>query len=110
MWSILRRSVMTNSLKLSASILALAAALCLAPRLSGADAPKPIKPGNFAVASVHSFALFKVQHFNAGYTYGQFKEVNGKFVVDADPTKGSIEVTIKTDSVDTKDAKRDKHL
>jgi polyisoprenoid-binding protein YceI len=59
---------------------------------------------------VHSFSLFKIQHFGAGFVYGWFKETDGKFVVADDPTKSSLELSIKADSIDTHNAKRDGHL
>jgi len=78
--------------------------------LAAGKAPDAAKPAAYAIDAVHSFAIFKIHHFGAGYVYGSFKETGGKFVVDADPTKSSIEISIKTTSVDTHDAKRDGHL
>jgi polyisoprenoid-binding protein YceI len=75
-----------------------------------AKAPAAPKPGAYTVDPVHSFALFKIQHFGAGFVYGQFKELEGKLSLDADASKDTLEVTIKTASVDTHDAKRDGHL
>jgi len=39
-----------------------------------------------------------------------FKDLDGKVVVNADPTKSTLELNIKTASIDTKNAKRDGHL
>ncbi|HPH70422.1 MAG TPA: YceI family protein [Kofleriaceae bacterium] len=66
--------------------------------------------GKYDIDAGHSVFLFKARHFGAGYTYGWFKDVSGSVVVDGDVTKQSIELTIKTDSVDSRDAKRDEHL
>jgi polyisoprenoid-binding protein YceI len=77
---------------------------------SSAALAEPARPGAYAVDPVHTFVFFKVQHFGAGYTYGQFKDVQGKFVLDADPARSSLDLSIKTASVDTNNAKRDGHL
>ena len=45
------------------------------------------------------------------YAYGRFNAVSGTFAIDeASPAASSCDFTIKTDSVDTADAKRDAHL
>jgi polyisoprenoid-binding protein YceI len=84
-------------------------ALLAAASASAAAANAP-KAGTYTVDAVHSFTIFKIHHFGAGFVYGWFKETSGKFVVDADPRKSSLELTIKADSIDTHDAKRDEHL
>lgn len=67
-------------------------------------------PGKYDLDPGHSVFLFKARHFGAGFTYGWFKDVSGSVVVDPDPTKQSIELSIKTDSIESRDAKRDEHL
>ena len=60
---------------------------------------------------VHSNALFRIKHFNSSWFYGRFDDVEGTLVLDdADMTKWSINITVKTDSVDTHNEKRDTHL
>ncbi len=66
--------------------------------------------GKYDLDAGHSVFLFKARHFGAGYTYGWFKDVSGSVVVDPDLTKQSIELSIKTESVESRDAKRDEHL
>src|SRR5262249_38215925 len=66
--------------------------------------------GTYAIDPAHSFVIFKVQHFGAGFVYGQFKDLDGKVAVNADATKSTLELNIKTASIDTKNAKRDAHL
>ncbi len=66
--------------------------------------------GKYDLDPSHSVFLFKARHFGAGFTYGWFKDVTGSVVVDADLTKQAIELTIKTASIDSRDAKRDEHL
>jgi len=59
----------------------------------------------------HSFALFKVKHLGASWTYGNFAEVTGTFRFDPDsPEDGSVRVTIPTESLVTFNKSRDQHL
>lgn len=95
---------------LSAALVAALAAFATVGHVGVASAAGASKPGAYAVDGAHSFALFKIQHFGAGYVWGQFKDVDGKLNVNADPTKSTLELTLKTASIDTKNAKRDSHL
>lgn len=67
-------------------------------------------PGKYDLDAGHSVVLFKVRHLGAGYTYGWFKDVTGSVNVDRDLSKQSIELTVKSESVDSRDPKRDEHL
>jgi polyisoprenoid-binding protein YceI len=59
----------------------------------------------------HASIKFRVQHLGYSWLYGRFNEFDGKFSYDeAAPEKASIEVNIKTNSVDSNHAERDKHL
>jgi len=59
----------------------------------------------------HAFIQFRVQHLGYSWLYGRFNDFSGKFSYDeAAPEKSSIEVNIKTNSVDSNHAERDKHL
>lgn len=63
------------------------------------------------VDPVHSVALFKVQHLGAGYTWGVFTDISGSVTFAEDkPEESSIEMVVKTDSLNTFNAARDKHL
>ena len=53
----------------------------------------------------HSAVLFKVKHFNLGYTFGFFKSFKGEF-----EDGKSVTLTVDADSVDSNVAKRDDHL
>ena len=65
----------------------------------------------WSVDPAHSTAIFRVKHFGASWQYGRFNDISGTLVLDdADPSKSTIELTIKTDSVDTNNQKRDDHL
>ena len=59
----------------------------------------------------HASIKFRVQHLGYSWLYGRFNEFDGKFSYDEkQPENSSIEVTIKTGSVDSNHAERDKHL
>lgn len=82
---------------------ALAAALLLVG--CGAQAAE------FTVDPAHSFVRFKIQHLGYSWMWGGFNDVEGSFSYDAaDPATASIDITIRTASIDTNHAERDKHL
>ena len=59
----------------------------------------------------HASIKFRVQHLGYSWLYGRFNEFGGKFSYDETaPEKTSVEVTIKTNSIDSNHAERDKHL
>lgn len=85
----------------------LAAALLLV----GASASLGFGQESYTVDPVHSTVLFRIKHLNTAYAYGRFNSVAGSFTYDKNvPTKSSLELTVKTDSVDTASVDRDKHL
>jgi polyisoprenoid-binding protein YceI len=60
---------------------------------------------------VHSFVIFRVHHFGAGYVYGTFLGPTGTITLDdADATKDSFDLTVQADSLDTRNKNRDKDL
>jgi polyisoprenoid-binding protein YceI len=59
----------------------------------------------------HAFIMFRVKHLAYSWVYGRFDDFSGTFTYDEeDPSKSQVEVTIKTASVDSNHAERDKHL
>ena len=63
------------------------------------------------VKGAHADIGFSVSHLGYGWVVGRFNEFEGTFSYDADkPEASSAEVTIKTSSVDSNHAERDKHL
>lgn len=59
----------------------------------------------------HSSAQFAVTHLMISTVRGEFHQVNGTVVVDdSDLSKSSVNVTIDTSTVDTREPDRDKHL
>lgn len=65
----------------------------------------------YAVDPVHSSVSFKILHAGISYIHGRFDDVSGQFVIDKDdPAKSTFALSIKTESVNTNNAKRDEHL
>jgi len=65
----------------------------------------------YNIDPAHTSVVFKIGHMGFSNVYGMFGDVSGDFSLDEkDPAKSSVNLTIKTDSVDTKNAKRDEHL
>ena len=59
----------------------------------------------------HSRVGFSVSHMVVSSVSGRFKQFSGKVELDeANLTKSQVDVSIKTESIDTDDAKRDEHL
>ncbi|WP_446470792.1 YceI family protein [Xenorhabdus stockiae] len=62
-------------------------------------------------AGQHAFIEFRIQHLGMSWVYGNFKKFDGDFTFDSqNPTADKVSVIIKTDSIDTNHAERDKHL
>jgi polyisoprenoid-binding protein YceI len=59
----------------------------------------------------HAAIMFRVKHLMYSYVYGRFNDFSGTFTYDPDDTSNStIQLEIKTASVDSNQAERDKHL
>lgn len=59
----------------------------------------------------HSTAGFSVKHMMIAKVHGGFEKMSGRFVFDKDNlSKSSVEVTIDTNSINTREAQRDAHL
>jgi len=84
--------------------LALAAALTLPSLAPAADYV-------IDTEKAHAFIQFRIQHLGFSWLYGRFNDFNGTFSYDEkNPASNKVDVTIKTASVDTNHAERDKHL
>ena len=65
----------------------------------------------FVIDPNHTNIVFAVNHLGYSNMIGQFQEFEGQFTVDQEnPENGSVQITIKTASVDTDHEKRDDHL
>lgn len=59
----------------------------------------------------HAFVNFKISHLGYSWLYGTFKDFDGAFSFDAaKPEESKVQVELKTASVDSNHAERDKHL
>lgn len=59
----------------------------------------------------HAFVNFKISHLGYSWLYGTFKDFDGTFSFDAKaPEASNVKVELKTGSVDTNHAERDKHI
>jgi polyisoprenoid-binding protein YceI len=66
---------------------------------------------DYAVDPFHSGVTFRIAHLGLTWIHGRFNEYSGNFTLDkADPSKSSVALTIKAESVDTAVKKRDDHL
>lgn len=66
--------------------------------------------GTYAIDESHTHVGFAVRHMAVSKVRGQFAKVDGTLVVGEDPVQSSVQVTIDTNSVDTRDATRDNHV
>src|SRR4051794_31854033 len=71
----------------------------------------PAAADDYAIDGMHTSASFKISHLGLSWTHGRFNNVGGSFTIDpADAGKSSFSLSIKTESIDTGNAKRDGHL
>ena len=65
----------------------------------------------YVVDTGHSTLQFKVSHLGFSYTYGRFNEFNGSFKYNKDNPSGcAVDIDCSTESIDSNDEGRDKHL
>lgn len=89
--------------------LALVTALVVATLATFAG--KSFAADEYAYDGVHSSVSFKARHLDISWIHGRFNEVDGKFAIDREnPSKSTFQLSVKTDSVDTGNQKRDEHL
>lgn len=61
--------------------------------------------------TAHSSVVFRVKHMNTSYAWGRFNDITGTFSLDkANPAEIKLAFQVKTESIDTANAKRDQHL
>jgi polyisoprenoid-binding protein YceI len=76
-----------------------------------AAAAAPSLTGNWTIDGAHSHIGFAIRHMGIATIRGRFNEFSGAIVGNAeDPAKQSVQVTIKTASIDTGIPRRDDHL
>jgi len=63
------------------------------------------------IKGMHAFIQFRIIHLGYSVMIGRFNDFGGEFSWDKEnPSASSINIDIKTNSVDTNHAERDKHL
>jgi polyisoprenoid-binding protein YceI len=72
------------------------------------NGPSPAAAGSYAVDPVHSTVLFRTKHMGTSFSWGRFNEIVGR--LNLDDQAPSLEMQVKTESLDTANAKRDQHL
>ncbi len=66
--------------------------------------------GTYALDPSHSEVGFAVRHVMVAKTRGRFSDFAGTVEIGENPLESSVEVTIQTASIDTRDEQRDGHL
>jgi polyisoprenoid-binding protein YceI len=65
----------------------------------------------FKIEETHTAVSFAISHLGFSETHGRFNTVSGSLTYDAaNPSKGSLNVTIDANSIDTNNKQRDDHL
>lgn len=78
---------------------------------AGLAALPALAADDYKVDPNHSSVSFKISHGNLSSVHGRFDKVSGQFTIDeADPSKSSFEFTLQTNSIDTNNPGRDRHL
>jgi polyisoprenoid-binding protein YceI len=74
-------------------------------------ATQSTKPTQWQIDPAHSAAHFSVRHLMISNVRGEFTKLSGSAVLNpADPSKSTVEVTIQTGSINTREPQRDEHL
>lgn len=79
--------------------------------LAGAAAPTYADDYLIDTKNAHAFVQFRISHLGYSWLYGRFNDFDGKFSYDEkNPAAAKVEVNIRTSSIDTNHAERDKHV
>lgn len=66
---------------------------------------------SYVVDETHSFVEFSISHLGFSFLKGRFNELSGSFTHDAEnPGSNAISMEVKTASIDSNHAERDRHL
>ena len=82
---------------------------------AGQEEPSQTSPAvaaeKYIVDATHSAALFQVRHFGISFVSGRFTDISGTIGVDRENlNNSSVEIVIRTASVNTDLEERDEHL
>lgn len=72
-----------------------------------AQAPAMAQTTQWKADPVHSSVVFKIQHMGVSHVWGRFNQLEGAYATGDNPR---FSFTVRADSVDTGNAKRDDHL
>lgn len=75
--------------------------------------PSLVQAADYIVdkAGAHAFIQFKIKHLGYSWLLGRFNDFDGTFSYDKEnPEASQIAIVIKTASIDSNHAERDKHL
>jgi polyisoprenoid-binding protein YceI len=75
--------------------------------VNGTTAPAA---GTYGIDASHSVVEFVARHLGLAKVRGRFNEFEGTILVAEDIADSRVDVTIKADTIDTRDAGRDEHL
>lgn len=65
----------------------------------------------YTIDPAHCSVIFSVAHSGFSFTFGMFREASGTYALDTqNPNNSRFNFTIKTNSLDTNNPKRDEHL
>jgi len=82
----------------------------LAATLNAQDATAKL-PTEWELDNAHSSVVFAVSHFGLSFVYGRFNDCAGEVFLDVEqPEKATFQFSINSDSIDTNNETRDKHL
>jgi polyisoprenoid-binding protein YceI len=72
---------------------------------------RPAAAADYEIDGMHSGVNFKIAHAGISWVYGRFDSFSGGLSLDAkSPATASFTMSIKADSIDTNNKKRDEHL
>jgi polyisoprenoid-binding protein YceI len=87
--------------------------LLLAVLVAAGTAVAPAQAADYVIdtAKSHASINFRIKHLGYSWLTGRFNDFGGTFAYDeAHPEASKIKVEVKTDSIDSNHAERDKHL
>ncbi len=86
--------------------------LCFTAAAAASLVVMPLAFGDdYNVDTMHSGVTFQISHLGLSWIQGRFNEYSGTFSIDSsDPAKSSFNFSVKPESIDTANAKRDEHL
>ncbi|SFC28915.1 Polyisoprenoid-binding protein YceI [Marinospirillum celere] len=81
--------------------------------LATAFAASPVMAADYVIDTqgAHASINFKIDHLGFSYVVGRFNDFEGSFTWDSEqPENSTAEVTIRTNSIDSNHAERDRHI